>query len=139
MRNISHSFRFYCLLCVLIALSSSALVFANFAYVANNDSDTVSVIDASNNSVVGSISVGIGSVWIAITPNGRFAYVTNGSDDTVSVVDTSSNSVVRSISVDSQPTQVAIMPSGTFAYVTSEANDRVFVIDTSSMLWEVLQ
>jgi len=47
------------------------------AYVANNGSNSVSVIDAATNTVLGCVGVGTGPVGVAITPDGAYAYVTN--------------------------------------------------------------
>jgi YVTN family beta-propeller protein len=65
-----------------------------FAYVANFNSNTVSVVNTRDNTVVATVNVGIGPNGVAITPNGAFAYVTNYYSLTVSVVNTASKVVV---------------------------------------------
>ncbi|MGA9140126.1 MAG: SdrD B-like domain-containing protein, partial [Methanocella sp.] len=61
-----------------------------FAYVTNAGSNSVSVIDTSTNTVVGSpIPVGGAPVDVAITPDGTRVYVTNQASASVSVIDTS--------------------------------------------------
>jgi YVTN family beta-propeller protein len=58
-------------------------------YVANNGSNTVSVIGTATNQVVGSpIPVGNGPIGVAVTPDGSRVYVANNGSNTVSVIDT---------------------------------------------------
>ena len=49
----------------------------------------MSVIDTATNTVTGDpITVGVGPVGVAFTPDGRYAYIPNFGDDTVSVITT---------------------------------------------------
>jgi YVTN family beta-propeller protein/VCBS repeat-containing protein len=79
------------------------------------------------------ISVGMGPVGIAITPDGTRVYVSNFDDDTVSVIDTTTtpNTVVATIPVGDEPIDVAITPNGSWAYVTNSADNTVSVINTA--------
>jgi YVTN family beta-propeller protein/parallel beta-helix repeat protein len=104
-----------------------------FAYVTNQLSNNVSVIDTSANTVVATVAVGSLPRGVAITPNGAFAYVTNRTSNNVSVIDTSANTVVATVAVGSNPFGVAITPNGAFAYVTNNSlSGNVSVIDTST-------
>lgn len=49
-------------------------------------SNTLSVIQTSDNTVVGSIPTGSGPGLVAVTPSGDYLYVTNYSGNTVSVI-----------------------------------------------------
>jgi len=125
-----------------IALVSTAMILmlasiasaAPFAYVTNEGSNSVSVIDTATNTVVGSpITVGSQPIGIAITPNGAYAYVTNTGSNSVSVIDTATNTVVGNpISVGSYPYDIAITPNGAYAYVTKEGSNSISVIDTAT-------
>ena len=121
-------------LLLVILTTSVTQGFANFAYVANFNGNTVSVIDTTSNTVVGSpINVGSEPAAIAITPNGEFAYVANSGSNTVSVINTSTNTVVGSpIGVGSIPIAIAITPNGEYAYVVNFFSNTVSVIRTSS-------
>ena len=78
-----------------LGLGSVPLHANTFAYVTNNQSNTVSVIDTATNTVVGApISVGSNPAGVAITPDSTRAYVANFSSNTVSVIDTTTNTVV---------------------------------------------
>jgi YVTN family beta-propeller protein len=85
-------------------------------YVTNQLSDTVSVINATNNTPLTGpgfpIQVGRSPSAVAITPNGQFAYVANNGSDpgTVSVIDTTTNppTVVATVPVGNSPADVGI-------------------------------
>lgn len=79
-----------------------------FAYVANNDGNTVSVINITTNTEVDAIAVGEYPYGVAITPNGEFAYVTNSLEKTVSVIDTTTNTEIKKIIVGNFPIAIAI-------------------------------
>lgn len=71
----------------------------------------VSVIDTASNSVTASISVGIFSYGIVITPDGTRAYFTNPSRDGVAAIDTATNTLIGDfIPVGRCPIGIAIMP-----------------------------
>lgn len=107
-----------------------------FAYVVNNGSSTVSVIDVTANTVLTSISLGVGVLpgQIAITPDGAFAYVTVGVLNSVAVIETATNTVLTSIDVAPvRPSGLAITPDGEFVYVMSgTVNSDVVVIETAT-------
>jgi YVTN family beta-propeller protein len=103
------------------------------AYVANQGSSNISVIDTSTN-IIRSPPIGVGSgpKDIAFTPDGTKAYVSNGGSDSVTVIDATTRTVVTSITVGSQPHGIAIAPDGTKAYVATYGSDKVAVIDTNN-------
>jgi YVTN family beta-propeller protein len=106
-----------------------------FAYVGNQGTATVSIIDTPTSLLVTTIPAIYDSSGIAVSPNGKQVYVTNffNSNGTVSVIDTASSTVVATIPVESFPTSVAFTPpKGTQAYVVNEGSSSVSVIDTAS-------
>ncbi len=78
-----------------------------------NASNTVSVIDATNNTVTTTITVGTNPSAVAVSPDGATAYITNFNDNTVSVIDTTTNTVTATIPVESGPEDVAFGPCAT--------------------------
>jgi YVTN family beta-propeller protein len=58
-----------------------------FAYVVNQGSNTVSVIDARTYQVTATIPTGTGPTSIAVLPNGRQAYVSNLDSGTLTVLE----------------------------------------------------
>ncbi len=126
-----------CFLGLLAAtLGPTPAVAAPFAYITNETSGDVSVIDTATNTEGATITVEKRPFGVAITPNGAFAYVANRNSVTVSVIDTASNTVVDTIAVGDRPTGVAITPNGAFAYVTNfgvaGGGTSVSVIDTAA-------
>jgi len=71
----------------------------SFAYVTNEVSSDVSVINTATNTVVATVPVGLGPGGVAITPNGAFAYVANFNSADVSVINTATNTVVATVPV----------------------------------------
>ena len=67
------------------------------AYVPNDGSNNVSVINTASNTVTATIAVQANPRGVAITPGGAFAYVSNRMANTVSVVNTATNSVVATV------------------------------------------
>lgn len=106
------------LIYVLLGFSTASFS-AQFAYVTNSDSSSVSVINTDTNSVTATIKVGNGPDAIAINPIGTKAYVANSSSDTVSVIDIASNTVTATINVGARPRGITINPTGTKVYVAN--------------------
>jgi len=108
------------------------------AYVTNELSNDVSVIDTATNTLETTILVGPNGTdpeGVAITPNGKHAYVANYGFNTVSVIDTATNTVGATIVVGpagSFPFALAITPDGKHAYVANRDFNTVAVIDTAS-------
>src|SRR3954453_7280719 len=80
------------------------------AYVANNGSNNVTVIDTTTNAVVGTpIPVGAQPNGVGVDPTVHRAYVANQGSNTVTVIDTTTNAVVGApITVGSHPAGVGI-------------------------------
>src|SRR5262249_12485216 len=95
------------------------------AYVANENSTTVSVIDTASNTITATIPVGRNPASVALTPNSAFLYVANASSNTVSVVDTATNTVIATVPVGSLPISVAVTPDGASVYVVNLGNNNV--------------
>ena len=74
---------------------------------ANQDSDTVSVINTATNTVVTTVPVGDVPLGVRVSPDGTLAYVTNLVDGTVSVISTATNTVTATIPVGNGPAQIA--------------------------------
>lgn len=116
----------------LIGFTSQYVWAAPFAYISNQGSNTVSVIDTSDNNVTASIDVGSNPWGIAVNPSNAYVYVANSGSNTVSVIDTNSNTVTNTISVGNGPVGVSVNSDGTRLYVVNSASNTVSVIDTST-------
>ena len=103
-------------------------------YVANNASNTVSVIETASNTVVATV-LGVGGfpLEVAITPDGKHAYVANeSSHNNVPVIATATNTVVDTVPVGEAPVGVAVTPDGKHVYVANRNSANVSVIATAS-------
>lgn len=120
------------ILALLFAFLPIAQAKVIYAYVANNESGTVSVINTSTNKVVKTIPVGIRAFCLAINRAASFVYVATYNPNTgkskISVISTSSNSVVASFpSVETS--HIAFALNGKTAYMTTDG-DYVYVLNT---------
>ena len=113
---------------------SGVAIVGNRAYVANQGTNTVSVLDATTGAAVGNpIVVGSAPTGVAASPDGSKVYVTNRTSGSVSVISTADNKVVNTITVGTQPESVTFYTDGTrvYAYVTNYGSKSVSVIDTT--------
>jgi YVTN family beta-propeller protein len=84
---------------------------AKQVYVANGRGGTISVIDATTNSVTATLPVGQRPWGIALTSDGSRLYTANGPSNDVSVLDTGTLKVIKKIPVGKIPWGVAVGPS----------------------------
>jgi YVTN family beta-propeller protein len=99
------------------------------AYVANNASGTVSVIDVNTASVIETIGSIPGASAVAITGDGSRLLVTShrgwGNPGDVMIVNTSTNLVTRTLEVGIAPVSMAMSRDGGFAYVVNAGANTV--------------
>ena len=105
---------------------------SDFAYITNQNSNSVSAININTNTVAATIPVGNIPWGVSVSPDGTRAYVTNFNSGTVSVINTSNNTVIATIGVGAGPIGVAVSRDGLKAYVTNLAANTVSVINTST-------
>jgi uncharacterized repeat protein (TIGR02059 family) len=102
-------------------------------YVANQGSNTVSVLNDTTNTVSATISVGNQPYGVAYNAGSKEVYVSNLNDNTVSVIDADPgsgtfNTVTHTIAVGIEPYYVASL--GTNIYVTNNISGTVSVVST---------
>ena len=90
----------------LVMLVWSGAAMAQNAYISNQTSNSVSVINTATNAVVATVVVGTNPFGVAVTPDGTRAYVANtsSSSNSVSVINTATNTVVATVAVGNNPT-----------------------------------
>src|SRR5437879_10827973 len=101
---------------------------APFAYVPNERSGTVSVIDTANDQVVATIKTGGKPRGIAATPDGRRLYVSDQPSGSLVVVDLATREVSERIPVGKSPEGVGISRDGAWIAVAVEENNSVSLI-----------
>jgi PQQ-dependent catabolism-associated beta-propeller protein len=118
---------------VLLGLGLSLLAAgqadAFMAYVSNEKSNTVSVIDTSKWAVVRTIKVGQRPRGIEITKDEKFVLVAVGDDDTIEIIDRRTNEVVGSLPSGPDPELFVQDAAGKLLYVANENDNTVTIID----------
>ena len=104
-----------------------------YAYIANSDAGTISVISTSTLLSIATIPVGIRPFGVATAKDGSRVYITNSGSNTVSVINTSSNTVIATIPVGVYPQSVVVSPDGTRLYIGYGEDDNfISIINTST-------
>jgi YVTN family beta-propeller protein len=97
-------------------------------YVANGESNTVSVINPANNTVIKNITVGASPS--SIYGFGDAVYVANGESNTVSVINPANNTVMKNITVGDNPG--SSYGFGDAVYVANSDSNTVSVINPAN-------
>lgn len=123
----------------LIATVTVTPYYRPVAYIANNRSNNVSLVNFENGTLMGTvgltpttINVGQGPWGVSLSPDYSKVYISNNVSGTVSVINTSSNAVTATITVGSDPEGVLVSRDGNNVYVANEASGTVSVINTLS-------
>lgn len=105
------------------------------AYVSNQGSDSVTVIDTASMAAERTLQLPEGSApfGVAPGPDGDRLYVVNTGLDSLSAVDLVSGQVAATATAGSGALHVAVSPDGQLAYVTNQTEGSVSVFDTLSM------
>ncbi len=103
-----------------------------FAYIANNGDNTVSVINTVNNMIVAHLTGFSLPYGVAISPDNSKVYIANiGAGGFISVLNTANNTLISKIPVEQQVTAIAISPDGSRLYA-SENIGAIAVINTTT-------
>ncbi len=124
------TFLFFIFLCIQVFAKTLANSDPDLAYIPNQGSNNVSVINTSTNAVVATIIVGNGPQGISVSNVSNYVYVTNRFDNTVSVISSITNTVVATIPVGSNPVGVAVTPNGSRIYVANYESKSISVINS---------
>ena len=87
------------------------------AYVANEDSGTISVIDTSTQKVKKSITVGLHVSAATFSTNGKLAYACEDFASKVFVIDTTNSKIVHTIDTAEDPLYCVVNPKGGDVYI----------------------
>src|SRR6202790_2776622 len=112
---------------VWLAAATPAEAF--IAYVSNEKSNTVSVIDTDTWAVTKTIKVGQRPRGIEFTRDGKFVLVAVGDDDTIQVIDSATQQVVDSLPSGPDPELFVQDAPGKTLYIANENDNTVTIID----------
>lgn len=102
-------------------------------YVASADAASVVIVNAQNNTVSGTMTVGQGPAALALTSNGATLYIANSLDARVLRGDTTATAAGSGVQVNASPTGLALTSDGSKLYVSSTGSSTVQVITASSL------
>ena len=117
------------LFATIVWLAATAPALAFLAYVSNEKSNTVSVIDTDKWAVIQTIKVGQRPRGIEFTRDGKFVLVAVGDDDTIEVIDTTTQQVVDKLPSGPDPELFVQDAAGKILYVANENDNTVTIID----------
>lgn len=100
----------------------------NRVFVANQGG-SVSVIDATINTVSATIPNLTQATGVALSPDVATLYVTTQAIDSLAVINTSDNSIVATVLTGDRPFGVAVSPDGSLVYVANIGGNSVTVVD----------
>ncbi|MBI5035424.1 MAG: hypothetical protein HZB51_33270 [Chloroflexi bacterium] len=106
-------------------------------YVANQFSNSVSVINARDLSKITDIAVGIRPFGIVLDESAHRLYVSNSESDNVDAIDTQTNQVVATIPIGMNFSGFATNDALNRVYVSSASTDSIFVIEGNLPVKEI--
>lgn len=140
----------------LFAATGSAHAAGGKVFVADEESNTVSIIDTTTLKTIGRVAVGQEPHNVQVTPDGKLVWVTNNGESAeenketsetkmsrsvdmagtapgaVWAIDTATAKVVAKVPVGMHPAHVVVSGDGRTAYVTNGGDNSVSVVDTNA-------
>ncbi len=110
---------------VLVGAQASAFT----AYVSNEKSNTITVVDTDKFTVLKTIKVGQRPRGIELTKDGKFILVAVGDDDTIQVIDVRTHEIVATLPSGPDPELFTQDHAGKILYVANENDNTVTIID----------
>jgi YVTN family beta-propeller protein len=101
----------------------------NKLYIANQFSNSISVIDGGTDIIESTIQVDNFPYDLEVNPFNNRIYITNRESNTVSVIDGSTNQRLSNINVGESPVGISINPSLNMVYVTNLDSKSLSIID----------
>jgi len=95
------------------------------AYVSNQWSDNISVVDLENYKVVDTLATGNGPAGLSLNSDGKYLYVVNSYSSDLSVIDLEHGTERKRLTTGNNPTNVQLSPGGSDLYVTARRADIV--------------
>lgn len=117
-------------------LAGGTATAAAFAYVPNQKSGSISVIDTASDTVVRTLTahgqLGKRLQAIDIDRRGRTVYVVDAEHDKLFAIDAATDTVVHSVAIGAEAEGVRLSPSGKMLAVCAEGQHKALLIDAAS-------
>jgi PQQ-dependent catabolism-associated beta-propeller protein len=98
-------------------------------YVANENVNTVTIIDIEKRALLGDVQVGVEPEGMAISPDGAILINTSETTNMAHFIDTKTHQIVANVLVDSRPRFAEFKQDNSELWVSSEIGGTVSVID----------
>ncbi|MBI4522602.1 MAG: beta-propeller fold lactonase family protein [Deltaproteobacteria bacterium] len=104
------------------------------AYVTNEDSNSVTIIDRSIDRVIDVIEVGVRPKGIVVSPDSSRAFIVNSGSHSLTILDLRDQKILHTanLEIGANPSDVAIHPEGRTLYIANTALNSVSVVDSAS-------
>ena len=116
--------------CLLAAAWSAGA--APFAYVPNEKSATLSVIDTATDQVVADIKAGDKPRGLAVSGDGKRLYVSDQPNNDLVIVDLEARKAIGELKLGESPEGVSLSPDGKWVVAAVEISNSVVFIDVAS-------
>jgi YVTN family beta-propeller protein len=126
------SFVFSAVLFCLSVLGLANAAAAPFAYIANREDSTVSVIDIATDTVTSTLILSGTLLGVTVNQVGGKAYVSTVYQRDINVIDISANTVVGTFYAIDTIQGIAVSPDGTRLYVASRDQGHIEVLDANN-------
>ena len=126
--------RFFTLLLAVVA--PAALAVPN-AYVPNEGSGSVSVIDTTSDRVTATIKTGGKPRGIAVGHDAKRLYISDQAANSLVVFDTATNAEIARSRLGDSPEGIYLSPDGRWLSAAIEENNQVLIVDASMLLVSV--
>jgi PQQ-dependent catabolism-associated beta-propeller protein len=98
-------------------------------YVANENDNTVTIIDIQKRTRLGDIQVGVEPEGMTVSPDGKILINTSETTNMAHFIDTASREIVANVLVDSRPRFAEFKHDGSELWVSSEIGGTVSIVD----------
>ncbi len=104
----------------------------SYAYIANFNADTLSILDLESLQVISGLDVADGPIALALAPDNTLLWVVNFYSNDVWVVNVVTDTVESRVTVNNGPLAIALAPDGATAYVANSFSSSISVIDEAT-------
>ncbi|MBK7994532.1 MAG: beta-propeller fold lactonase family protein [Blastocatellia bacterium] len=119
-----------------VGKGSSAIVKSldgKFVYVANSDSQDISIVDLTINKVINKVVLGAMPMRLALSPKGDRLYITLNNTGELAILDTSTNKILSKISqIGEGSWDIALNSTGSRAYISNNMSGDLTIVNTTN-------
>lgn len=102
-------------------------------WVANEEGDSLTAIDAATNQVLTTVTGIAGPHNVQVSPDGASIWAVSGHESVAAMLDSARLTLHGAVPTGSAPAHVVVTPDGTTAYTTNGGDGSVTAIDTATM------